>query len=305
MAEANEGTGSGAQGAAGNNPSGGIADNGSAQSGGQSGQGQEPKWLNYVPEHEREEARKSYLLHSDYTRKTQELSERSKSWEAEKKALKEREQALEAWWKQNEPSLNVAAQNWDKFQYALQNWDSIEAWRKGNQGQANQGEDPFKDYDLLPANEQAKRMYEFVRQGIMQNEGAQFSRSLEQKMAERDRYYQNYINTLVDAFAKKADNPALDVNQYIQKVMEFSFGKFNPSDMAFQALTKDSDLKKMQEEWLKKGREEGQLEERNKRQPAGPTTASVMPVFKQPAMTREQVAESVRQKMIEKGIPWT
>ena len=51
---------------------------------------QDPAWLSAVPEEHRAAVRDGYMLKSDYTQKTQALSEKEKGWSTEKEQLQSR-----------------------------------------------------------------------------------------------------------------------------------------------------------------------------------------------------------------------
>src|SRR5215831_20594697 len=99
MAEANVGTANTPQSGTGNTPQ-------------QPQQSQEPAWLSQIPEQHREEARKGYLLQSDYTKKTQDFSERQKQWDTEKADLQRRVDEYNTFAQQYQPFYARLQANW-------------------------------------------------------------------------------------------------------------------------------------------------------------------------------------------------
>ena len=210
---------------------------------------QEPKWLSYVPETEREEAKKGYLFQSDYTKKTTELADQRKAWETEKTQLAEQNKKYTDWWAGFEPTYKAISENWPKIQAAL----TGQAPAQNPQSPQQTPEDPFRDFELLAPADQARKIAEHVNsQHVVKALQAQ-EQKFNQTLQQREAYYQNYMNILTDAFNRKFQNPDLSIPDFLQKALEFSYGKGNPLDMAYNVLTKDADLKKQQEQWSKEG----------------------------------------------------
>ena len=119
---------------------------------------EEPKWLAAIgDEAMREEAKKSYLLNDDYTKKTQALSEEKKGWDTERTKYQDIEK--------NYNTMN----QWYQGEYLpfhsrlTPKWKEVDAYLKGEAALPANGvpnapanpQDPFDGYDLLSGSEQA------------------------------------------------------------------------------------------------------------------------------------------------------
>lgn len=302
MAEANAQGQNSPQGANGQAQQNGAA-NGQPQ--GAQGQAQDPAWFQHIPEQYREEAKKSYLLHSDYTKKTQELAEQRKSWEAEQSKYKDYETKLngyEKWWNENKTVFDAIQKNWDKVAPIL-NGQAV-TQNQQTQSQQDNGQSNFDDWDVLPPREQAKRLADYVNSQYMTQALAAQEQKFAQILAQKEQGFMNYLAVLTDAFERKAQDPSLKIPEFIQKANEYSYGKFNPMELAYQSLTGPQSLEKMKEEWLAKGREEGKLEAQNQQQSTGAFNNAGPTSFKATPKTSSQVRDAVRELSIQKGWGW-
>lgn len=299
MAEANaSAAGANGQGAAQPNP--GQAS--TTQNG--NGQASEPKWLSYIPETEREDARKGYLLQSDYSKKTAEISEKQKAWETEKAQMAAANKQYQEWWTGFEPVYKQISDPpmWAKIE-AMLTGKPIPGQQAQRQEHQNGQDDLWNDFDILPPAEQAKRYQQFSERQYAQKL-TEARQEMEQRIQQAEQRAQNYLAIMTDAFARKANDPTLDVPAFIQKQLEYSMGKFNPGELAYKSMTADRDMKKIQDEWLQKGREEMKLEYANQQQSNGAGINPSVLTFKQPPMRREEIGDAVRKIAVDKGIPW-
>lgn len=268
----------------------------------QSQQAIEPAWLKHIPEQEREEAKKSWMLQSDYTKKTTEYAEGRKAWDSEKEKLlaaqKEMEPVVE-WYKSVYPKFK---EHWDKIQPILFGQQQQQPPTQQNTSTAQP--DPFHDYDLLPAQEQAKRLADYVNNQYVSNAISQLEQKFQQELNNRTQFFNNYLGILTDAQQKAFTNPGFNMQEYIAKALELQSGKFNPLELAYNAVTSQGNLDKMQQEWLKKGKEEALLEMQNQNQQRGAMDKPYLPTFRQTPMTKTQIKEAVRNESATKGIPW-
>lgn len=281
-----------ASGAAGNNPQ------------GTQQQGQDPAWFQHIPDQYREEAKKSYLLHSDYTKKSQELSEQRKQWESEQQKYKDYEQKVSSydkWWGDNKSTFEAIQKNWERIAPILQG-QAVNTQNPQNNGQSSQNY--FENWDVLPAQEQAQRLAEYVASNHLQKGLSAQEQKINQLLAQKEQQIQNYLAILTDAYGKKFENPSLNIPEYIKKATEYSYGQFNPMDLAYQSMTGPASLEKMKEEWLAKGREEARLEAQNAAQSTGAFNNVTIPTFRGQPKTRSEVTESVRAEMQKKGFGW-
>ncbi len=261
-------------------------------------QGQDPAWMTHVPEQFRDEAKKSYLLQSDYTKKTQELADQRKSWEGEQQKYKEYETKVgnyDKWWNENSKTIELLQKNWEKVQPILM-----------GQAAPSQNEQPshFKDYDILPPEEQGKRVAEYVQNQYMTQALAAQEQKYAQALAEKQSQVQNYLAIVTDAFERKAADPSLNIRDYIQKATEIASGKFNPMEMAYHTLTDPQKLEKQKAEWWAQAKEEGMLEERNKHQSPGAFQGSGVPNFRVKPQSKEDIRTAIQKLSMDKGFGW-
>lgn len=275
---------------------------GANQNGGAQGAA-EPKWISYIPETEREEARKGWMMESDYRKKTEGLTAKEKAWEAEKAQLAAANKQYQEWWTGFEPVYKQISDPpmWAKIE-AMLTGKPIPGQQAQQQHQNGQ-DDLWNDFDILPPAEQAKRYQQFSERQYAQKL-TEARQEMEQRIQQAEQRAQNYLAIMTDAFARKANDPSLDVPAFIQKQLEYSMGKFNPGDLAYKSMTAERDMKKMQDEWMQKGREEAKLEFVNQQQSNGAGINPAVLTFKQPPMKREEIGEAVRKLAVDKGIPW-
>ena len=123
----------------------------------------EPAWMNHIPAEHREDARKSYLLQADYTKKTTELAEQRKSWEEKERSYAEKDKNWNQFYEQYQPFKATLEKHWDKIAPILQ---GVAQQQQAAQTQSQTPTDLFENYDLLPPQEQAKRVAERVQQEL-------------------------------------------------------------------------------------------------------------------------------------------
>lgn len=284
------------------NPNGNGGQAGNAAGNNSNGQ-QDPAWLTHIPDQYREEARKSYLLNSDYTQKTQALSAKEKEWDTEKQKIDAERKYWGEFKSQYDPFYQKVQANWDKIAPILNGVNQARAEAK-----AGNEPDPFEDYDLLPPREQAKRLADFTSkqsQGSFQGEMEKLKQELQQTIAQHSNAFRNYLAIQTDAYDRKFTNPEMNLKDYLETALKFQGGQINPLEAAYEKVTSESTLKKMQEEWLRKGKEEALLELQNKGlTPGGMQSQSNIPVFGQKPMNRAQVAEAVRAEALKQGRSW-
>lgn len=260
-------------------------------------QSQEPAWLKELPEQHREDAKKSYLLQADYSRKTQEIAEKQKSWEKERGELEARVKEYNEFSQAYTPFYTKLQQHWDKIAPILEG-------RQAPAAQSQTHEDFFENYDVLPPQEQAKRLAEHVNNQYVTAQMAQLKQEFNQALAQREQYYSNYLNILTDAFERGRKDPNLNLPEYMSKAIQIQYGRENPLELAYTAVTADRTRKDLEEQFYKKGKEDALLEMQNKQQANGAMQSQTIPIFKQKPLTREQVSEAARQVAIGKGLPW-
>lgn len=282
--------------------------NGQAHGGQPDGQqqSQEPKWLSYIPEAEREEAKKGWMLQSDYSKKTGELAEQRKTYETAAERAK-RVDEWEKWHKESySPFIKQLEANWAKIEPILSG-KVVEP--KTQTADPNQNlAQHFANWDVLPPEEQGKRLADFVNnqyvQTALQKQQEQYNQALQQQLGGLRQQFENYMNVLHDAYDKKFADPKFPIKDYLNKSLEIMYGKVDPRELAFQAITGPQQIETMKQEWLKKGREEAELEFKNKLQNPGALQQQNVPLFRQAPQKSSQITDSIRQLAIEKGYGW-
>ena len=260
---------------------------------------QEPAWLNALPPEHRDEARKSYLLQSDYTKKTQEFSDRQKQWDTERGDLQKRVDEYNQFAAQYQPFYQRLQQHWDKIGPILEGREPQYQAPASHTPQQNY----FDNWEELAPQEQAKKLGDFQDSRLQQAMG-QLKQEFNQALAMREQYYSNYLNILTDAFERKMRDPSLDMNQFMQRANAIQWGKENPLELAYQSMTGPARQKEIEEAAYKRGLEDAALEAKNSSQSAGALQSQTIPLFRQKPLTREQVTERARQVAVDKGLPW-
>jgi len=286
---------------------------GQGQSQGDQGQGTtgaEPKWLAAITdENLRKEAREGWLRQDDYTRKTQEVAEQRKNWEKEREGL----QGIEKWFKENytpwyQKYGNAIEKNWDKVLPVLTG-QQVAALQQQAQQQTN-GDDQarFANWDVLPPEEQAKRITDHVLGQLTNRE----LKALEEKLTngytqlfnQGKTYFDNYLQIMLDAQERSRKNPDFDTQAYLQKALEIQYGKANPFDLAASIVTAEPDRKRLEQEWYERGKNDAEQAFLNQQQTNGSLRTESVPIFKQTPQTRTQVSDAVRKLAVEKGFGW-
>lgn len=227
----------------------------SQQQGQPSQQGsQEPKWLSYIPETEREDARKAYMLNSDYTKKTQELSERQKSWESEKETLsRQNKEYLEGWQNSYKHYEDLKA----KFER-----NPTEQNRQNLQDAAAEQQKYWEGYEYLQPHEQAMKIAQY-NHNLLNQQVAQYARAFQEhyqkQLQQQVEYINNYFGTYLDAQQRFPGN-AVQQKAYLESIYKVRSGEIDPRELAAQRVTAEQDRQALIEE----GRKLGVAEAENK-----------------------------------------
>jgi hypothetical protein len=266
-------------------------------------QDSEPRWLSYIPESERKEAREGWLRDADYRKKTMEIGERERTWETEKQSLAEKAAQADQftkWYQESyTPFYNQINSKWEDIQKVLTGQPATAPQTNGNQQQ-----DYFANYDLLPPTEQAKRQAEYIQNNYLaqalQAQKQEFTQNLQQEKG----YFTNFLNILVDAFDRKSNDPSLDLRAFLTEANNFQQGKGNPLELAYAKVTSETSRKALEDQWYKKGKEEALLEMQNQQQSNGALNDRGVPVFKVQARTKAQIEDAARDAARKANISW-
>lgn len=239
----------------------GAGQNGQGASQGQGqAQSQEPKWLSYIPETEREEARKSYMLQADYTRKTQELGEKEKAWSTEREQLsRTNKEYLEGW-----------QSSWNALEEARRKFAENPTQRNADKLRDAQDEagEYFRDYHLMDGPAQGQHLAKYVGnqlttyvQGLAQQFRDHYIKSLQEQQA----YINNYFGTYLDA-QQRFPGDAKQQRAYLENIYKVRSGDIDPRDLAAARVTAEQDRQALIDEGRKLGRAEAEQEWKNQNQ---------------------------------------
>jgi len=146
----------------------------------------------------------------------------------------------------------------------------------------NNVNDPYANWaDLQPAEQQKLMQDQIVNQlgQQFQTWGQNFTNNMNQSLASREKYYQDYLGLYVDANEKKRNDPELDIQKYMTRAL--GLPKENPMEVAYTLETLERDKKKWMDEGRALGRKE--IEEKVKGAPA-PTFEATPTVYNKPAL---------------------
>lgn len=274
-----------------------------------SDQSTDPQWLSAIADEAmRDEARKGWMQQADYTQKTQELANQRKEWESQKEKYETALQQNEKFnkWYQDEyaPFVSKLQPHWGDIESILSGQAPRQpASNPANPQNGNAG-NTFDNWDLLAPNEQVAKLTEHLQQSYLTPAIENLGKEFDQRLQQREQYYQNYINILTDAFMKKSENPGLDIPAYMNKAMEIQSGRIDPMKMAYEAVTSGDTRKQLEKQWYEQGKRDFEQELKNKQQEQGALQNSHTPSFRGKAATRAEVEQSAREAAAKIGLPW-
>ncbi len=260
----------------------------------------DPGWMASIPEDQRKEAREWGLRQADYTKKTQTLADERRQFETSSKELQAYKEAAD---KHGHPD------EWAKFWGGVQPyWETFTKYtqqQKTGQSQPQGGsvDDPWKDWDLTPANQQADRMAKHLEAKIRSNIEAEYMPQIQQAFKSRDEYNQNYLTLMRKAFEMKNTNPELDLDQLFQTAVDMQSGKINPLEVAQKYSTPAPDLDKMFNERLEQQKVQWEEEWKSKQQATTPVPGIPLSAFSprpDAPKTAEEAKQRVREAVAEK-----
>lgn len=260
-------------------------------------QPQEPAWLTSVPEQHREDARKGYLLQSEFTRKSQDFSEKQKAWDTERSDLQKRVDEYNQFAQQYQPFYARLQQHWDRIGPILEGREQTPA------SQPTPQQNVFENWEELAPQEQARRLADYNGVSFAQ-QIQQLKQEFNQALAAREQYYGNYLGILTDAFERARKDPSLNLPEYMQKAIAIQYGRENPLELAYASVTSERTRKQLEEDAYNRGRADREQEYKNAQHTNGALQSQTIPVFRQKPLTRDQVTEAARKTAIDKGLPW-
>lgn len=224
---------------------------------------EEPKWLQYIPEAERAEAKKGWMLEADYRKKTSEASEQRKQWEQERQQYEQYAQRAKQYedWFQNEYTPYIQRlKPYEQQIAALLNGQQQPA----DMHQVPQGDDPYARWEYMTPQEQAKYQQQVIVQQVADNYIVGGFNKLQQwlndQIATREKYYQNYLNLFVDGFDRRAKDPEFNLQAYMQNALKAQMGMLNPMEVGEMLTNQERTKAQLIAEGEKRGREALQAE---------------------------------------------
>jgi hypothetical protein len=218
----------------------------------------DPAWLNAIQDTTmRDEARKSYMLHSDYTKKTQEISEREKTWQQKEQELTRQNQEYLNGWRQSYGALEEAQR-----QYAQNP-------TRANAANVQEAQDEYwANYDPLDGPKAGKHVGEYAVKHVTEyaNRLAQkFQENYQQAMQQQQQYINNYFGTWLDAQQRFPGNVEQQ-RAYLQSMYQVQSGQIPANDIAFQRVNAETERQKLIEEGRKLGQAEAEQRLKNQNQ---------------------------------------
>ena len=255
----------------------------------------EPVWLNAIQDQSmREEAKKSYLLNSDYTKKTQELAEQRKSWESEKEALK----------RQNEEYLQGWKASWNAYEEAQKKYQQnpTAANAQNVRDLAQESNEYWEGYDLMDGPKQGKHVAQYTAQQVTQyvNQLAQkFNEAYQQDKKQHQAYMDNYFATYLDAQQKFPGNPEQQ-KAYLNAMYQVRSGQADPRELAYQQVIAPSERERLLEEGRKLGAAEAEQRLKNQQQFDMNGTGTPQPYRHAPLADKKARDAELTQKITER-----
>ncbi|KKL89050.1 hypothetical protein LCGC14_1918580 [marine sediment metagenome] len=277
---------------------------------------EEPKWLGMITdETARGEAKKAYMLQEDYTKKTTALSDEKKGWETERTKYQDIEKqydTIQAWYQKDYLPFHARI---------TPKWKEVDAYLKGEAALPVNGaptapanpQDPFDGYDLLSGTEQANKMAEHLKTTYFNPKLQEITQQRDQFYAQKEQgwagFVQRYnaINNDAIQIALKEHKEGRDfpIQQYVEEQLKIYNGQVDAPALAFQKVTGDHRQKDMEKQWYDAGVKDAEQKALNTQQNPGALLNSTVPIFKQPAKTRDEINSIVQKVAQDKGIPWT
>jgi len=166
----------------------------------------------------------------------------------------------------------------------------------------NNGNDPYANWGDLGPTEQAKLMTEQIVGQLLpqfQTWGNNYTTTMNNSLAAKEKYYQDYIGLYVDANEKKRNDPELDIPKYMKRALELP--KENPMEVAYTLETLERDKAKWMDEGRALGRKDLETEMGEKAKANIPTFEAGPTVYKSPApVTHNDRQGELKNKVTEK-----
>lgn len=152
--------------------------------------------------------------------------------------------------------------------------------------------DPFEGYELLSPREQFSRFRDLAYQemgGAVQQQMAALANAVQQTLAQKEQWYQTYLNNHLSLLRKALEHKQLDPNFDIDKTMELAAqaigGQIDPIQLGQQlisAASLQSEMEKAKKAAYEAGKTDAMQEAENKAKEAVPTFGSPPQIYKVP-----------------------
>jgi uncharacterized protein YukE len=244
----------------------------------------------------------------------QELGNYKQAYEQLGTKATEYEKAVRAWdaWYKSDIAPNM--EDFQAFLKTKQGKQAAQALtgQSNQQAATQQVQEWMQGWDGMTPQQQANALYQASLQQIasslapaLQNWQKQFTEKFQRDVAEKEQYFNNYLNLYRRVMDMRMQNPNLDVDQVLDQAVKVLSGQQDPIELGKTLATLTSDRDAAIKEAVEKARKDWETEQQNKNLATVRPTAGNPPAFKLPsagsskrglASMREDVAKQILEK---------
>lgn len=251
-------------------------------------------------------------LESKLGQQGNELGQYRNAYDTLNKDLGEHQKAVKAW---DQWYRETLANDWDDVQKYLSTKRGKQVAQNVAQSTGattNATQNWSEGWDTLSPQQQATRLREVAVQEIagaltpaLQNWQKQFGDSVQKNIADKEAYFNNYLNLYRKVMDMRIKNPNLDVDAVLDQAVNVLGGKIDPIELGRTLATASQDREAYAKQMLEQARKDWEQEQENKKLAAiQPQAGGTPPVFKTNASNsknglggmREQVAKAILEK---------
>jgi hypothetical protein len=247
-----------------------------------------------------------------------ELGQYRQAFEGTAREKAEYEKAVKAWadWYSKEIGGDAEMAEVKRFLSTRKGKQAAQQMAQATGAQTQATGDWTHDWETLSPQQQAQRLREISIQEIagaltpaLQNWQKQFVEQTNQQIAQKEAYFNNYLNLYRKVMDMRLQNPSLDVDAVLDQAVKVLGGQVDPIELGKQLATMSQDKESYAKAMLDQGRKDWDQEQKNKELAAvQPKAGGTPPVFKlaNAGTTKGGLAslrESVAQKILEQHGP--
>lgn len=249
-----------------------------------------------------DEVGKAYeSLNSEFGKRSQELGELRKQYEQVYK-LAEQGQKWSEWWKDIQPLWGEDVEDFLRKKMAAGGKQGVQAaqqlleMQKGQSGQ-------WDGWELLPAQEQAARMQQFIMDGLQgqfNQRLAEMAKAIQDTFTQKENWYQTYLNNhlglLRKALEQKLQNPQFDIDKTMEMAAQALSGQVDPLQLGQQlinAQTFQAQIEAAKKAAYEQGKKDFEQEFKNKQTEPPPMSIGGAPKFKIPNLNNGNVRQGL------------